>query len=213
LVRRGNDKHGRVKMQLANSKTHYGAGPQLLHWLTALFVICGWLLGTFLDDFPKGPIRSSALVVHMTLGQLVIVLLIARLFWRMANPPPPPERTRFGWLQQAAAAFIHYVMYALLVAVPFMGILVQLKRGNPLPLFGVWDITSPWPTDRALARTLLRVHEYLADTLLILAGVHAAAALMHHYIFEDRTLVRMLPAVSKPARRRGKVRSAPSTSP
>jgi cytochrome b561 len=200
-------------MQLANSKTHYGAGPQLLHWLTALFVICGWLLGTFLDDFPKGPIRSSALVVHMTLGQCVIVFLIARLFWRMANPPPPPEETRFGWLQQAVAAFTHYVMYALLVAVPFMGILVQLKRGNPLPLFGVWDVASPWPTDRTLARTLLRVHEYLADTLLILAGVHAVAALMHHYIFEDRTLVRMLPAVSKPARRRGKARSAPSTSP
>jgi cytochrome b561 len=200
-------------MQLANSKTHYGAGPQLLHWLTALFVICGWLLGTFLDDFPKGPIRSSALIVHMTLGQLVFVLLLARLFWRMANPPPPPEQTRFGWLQQAVAAFTHYVMYALLVAVPFMGILVQLKRGDALPLFGVWDVASPWPTDRTLARTLLRVHEYLADTLLILAGVHAVAALMHHYIFEDRTLVRMLPAVSKPARRRGKARNAPSTSP
>jgi cytochrome b561 len=200
-------------MQLANSKTHYGAGPQLLHWLTALFVICGWLLGTFLDDFPKGPIRSSALIVHMTLGQCVVVFLIARLFWRMANPPPLPEETRFGWLQQAVAALTHYVMYALLVAVPFMGILVQLKRGNALPLFGVWDIASPWPTDRTLARTLLRVHEYLADALLILAGVHAAAALMHHYIFEDRTLARMLPPVSKPARRRGKTRSAPSTSP
>jgi cytochrome b561 len=93
-----------------------------------------------------------------------------------------------------------------------MGILVQLKRGNPLPLFGVWDVASPWPTDRTLARTLLRVHEYLADTLLTLAGVHAAAALMHHYIFEDRTLVRMLPAMSKPARRRGKARSAPQVS-
>lgn len=201
------------KMQLTNSKTHYGAGPQLMHWLTALFVICGWLLGTFLDDFPKGPIRSSALVVHMTLGQLVVVLLIARLFWRMANPPPPPEQTRFGWLQEAIAALTHYVMYALLVAVPFMGILVQLKRGNALPLLGVFDVASPWPTDRPLARTLLHWHEYLADALLILAGVHAVAALMHHYIFEDRTLVRMLPPASKPPRRRGKARSAPSTSP
>ena len=139
------------------------------------------------------------------------------LFWRMANPPPPPEETRFGWLQQAVAASTHYLMYALLVAVPLMGILVQLKRGNPLPLFGIWDVSSPWPTDKALARTLLGVHEFLADTLLVLAGVHAAAALLHHYIFEDRTLVRMLPArmlpaMAKPARRR-KARNAPSTSP
>lgn len=199
-------------MQLKNSKAQYGAGPQLLHWLTALFVICGWLLGTFIDDFPKGPIRSSALAVHMTLGQCVIVFLIARLFWRMANPPPPLEQTRFGWLQQAVAALTHYLMYALLVAVPLMGILVQLKRGNALPVFGVWTVASPWPTDRTLARTLLRVHEYLADALLVLAGIHAAAALVHHYLFEDKTLLRMLPVARRTARRR-KARATPQAAP
>jgi cytochrome b561 len=200
-------------LQLKNSKTQYGAGPQLMHWLTALFVICGWLLGTFLDDFPKGPVRSSALVVHMTLGQCVVLLLIARLVWRVANPPPPPEPTRFGWLQQAVATLTHYVMYALLVAVPFMGILVQLKRGNALPLLGVWNVASPWPTDRPMARDLLRVHEYLADALLLLAGVHAVAALMHHYLFEDRTLLRMLPGTSRPTRRRAKTPAKPRATP
>ena len=40
-------------MQLANSTTRYGAVPQLIHWLTALFVIGGWLLGRFGDDLPK----------------------------------------------------------------------------------------------------------------------------------------------------------------
>jgi len=200
-------------MQLANSKAQYGAGPQLLHWLTALFVICGWLLGTFLDDLPKGPARTVALTAHMTLGQLVVVLLIVRLAWRMANPPPPPEPTRFGFLQQAVAALTHYTLYALLVAVPFFGILVQFKRGNALPVFGLWNIVSPWPVDKALARSLLGVHEFLADALLLLAGAHAAAALMHHYVFEDRTLARMLPAVVRPVRRRRKPRSAPAVSP
>jgi cytochrome b561 len=201
------------KMQLTNSKAQYGAAPQILHWLTALFVICGWLLGTFLDDLPKGSVRSLGLVVHMTLGQFVVVFLIVRLIWRMTNPPPPPEPTRFGWLQQAIAAFTHYVLYALLVAVPFMGILVQLKRGHALPLFGIWDLNSPWPVDRAMAKGLLQVHEYLADALLLLAGFHAAAALIHHYLFEDRTLLRMLPGVSSPVRRRAKARSTPPVSP
>ena len=205
-------KDGSVENAIGKSKAQYGAGPQLLHWLTVLFVICGWLLGTFLDDLPKGLIRNSAFVAHMTLGQLVVVLLIVRLIWRMANPPPPPEATRFGWLQQAVAALTHYVLYGLLVAVPFFGILVQLKRGNALPVFGVWDVGSPWPTDKTLARSLLRVHEFLADALLVLAGVHAAAALMHHYLFEDRTLTRMLPAVARPARRH-KPRNAPAVSP
>ena len=200
-------------MQLTNSKAQYGAVAQVLHWLTALFVICGWLLGTFHDDVPKGPIRTGVLTTHMTLGQLVVVLLIARLAWRMANPPPPPEPTRFGWLQQAAATLTHYVLYGLLVAVPFFGVLVQLKRGRELPLFGVWDIVSPWPVDKAMARSLKDVHEFLADALLLLAGAHAAAALMHHYVFQDRTLSRMLPAAMRPTRRRRKAGGAPAVSP
>jgi cytochrome b561 len=92
-----------------------------------------------------------------------------------------------------ASKLSHYTLYALLVAVPFVGIIVQLKRGNAVPIFGLWDVASPWPTDRALARSVLGVHEYLANALLILAGIHAVAALIYHYAFGDRTLARMLP--------------------
>jgi cytochrome b561 len=180
-------------MQLANSPSRYGALPQLIHWLTALFVIAGWLLGTFLDDIPKGPPRAFGLLTHMTLGQCVFALVIVRLIWRYTNPPPPPEKTSFGKLLEIVATLNHYVLYALLLAVPLLGVIVQLKRGNPLPLFGFGEFASPWLADRALSRTILRMHEYLADTLLILAGVHAVAALIHHYVFRDHTLSRMLP--------------------
>jgi cytochrome b561 len=180
-------------MQLANSKTRYGALAQAFHWLTAICVIAGWLLGQFLDVFPKGPPRNVAFFMHMTLGQVVMVLLIVRIIWRVANPPPPLEPTRFGRLLAIASRVGHYLLYALLVAVPILGIIVQLKRGNALPLFGAWNFASPWPTDRATARSVLEVHGLLANALLILAGLHGAAALVHHYVFGDRTLVRMLP--------------------
>jgi cytochrome b561 len=77
--------------------------------------------------------------------------------------------------------------------VPLLGVIVQLKRGNPLPIFGFGEFASPWPNDRAAARTVLSIHAFCADALLILAGVHAVAALVHHYVFRDRTLARMLP--------------------
>jgi len=182
-------------MQLRNSTTHYGVLPQAIHWLTAIFVVAGWLLGTFIDDFSR-PVHAAMLVVHMALGQCVIALLAIRLAWRFIDPPPPPEKTRFGHMQERAATLIHYALYALLLAVPCLGIIVQLTRGNALPIFGVWDVVSPWHADRALARSVLKVHEYLANTLVALAGLHAAAALMHHWILGDRTLVRMLPRKS-----------------
>src|SRR5580700_6172909 len=101
-------------MQLTNSRARYGAIPQTVHWLTVIFVLTGWLLGTFLDAFPKGPERSFALLVHMTLGQCVVALLLVRLTWRFANPPPPPEATRFGKVLEYAAKLNHYTIYALL---------------------------------------------------------------------------------------------------
>ena len=76
-------------MQLANSKTQYGAVPQILHWLTALFVICGWLLGTFLDEPMQringaknvlvGVVNGVAAVVYVIFAHVswIIVLLIA----------------------------------------------------------------------------------------------------------------------------------------
>lgn len=179
-------------MQLSNSRTHYGALPQAIHWLTAIFVVAGWLLGTFIDDFSR-PVHAAMLVVHMALGQCVIALLVIRLAWRFIDPPPQPEKTRLGRLQELAARLIHYALYALLLAVPCLGILVQLTRGNALPIFGIWDVLSPFHANRALARSVLKVHEYLANTLVALAGLHAAAALMHHWVLGDRTLVRMLP--------------------
>jgi cytochrome b561 len=179
-------------MQLGNSDARYGVIPQTIHWLTVVFVAVGWLLGWLMDDFPKAA-HSYVLLAHVTLGQCVIALLVIRLVWRFADPPPPPEKTRFGRLHEVAAKLSHYALYVLLLAVPFAGIVVQLKRGNALPIFGLWNFTSPWPADRATAKSVLRAHEYLANALVFLAGIHAAAALMHHWLLHDRTLVRMLP--------------------
>jgi cytochrome b561 len=53
-------------MQLANSKTHYGVLPQTIHWLTAIVVAAGRLLGVFIDDFLR-PVHAAMLVVHMAL--------------------------------------------------------------------------------------------------------------------------------------------------
>lgn len=182
-------------MQLMNSKARYGAIPQLIHWLTALLVVAGWLLGQFGDFLPKAA-HETGLFGHMTLGQCVVALLIVRLVLRIANPPPAPEPTAFGRLVEIVAKLSHCALYAMLFAVPFVGIIVQLKRGHDLPLFGLSNVSSPWPADRAVARLMLGIHSYLADALLILAGVHAAAAIVHHALWRDRTLVRMLPGTT-----------------
>ena len=180
-------------MRIRNSSQDYGAVAMALHWLVVVFVIGAWLTGQFVDTLPRGPQRATGMFVHMTLGLSILASVAARLFWRLTDPPPVPEKSAFGrwgaWAGQAA----HYILYALLVAAPVVGIVTVFARGRGLPIFGLFEIASPWAADRNFAHSVLEVHEALANGQLILVGLHAVAALAHHYILRDRTLLRMLP--------------------
>jgi len=179
-------------MQLRNSELRYGTVAQSLHWLTALCVLGAWLIGTFVDfPSPRQP-PDFWLLAHIALGQGVLVLLVVRLAWRWSNPLPPPEKTPLGRLLEIAARISHWTLYLLLV-VPALGIVAELKRAGILPVFAFWQIQSPWPVDRDVGRNVLDLHGTLADALLVLAGIHAVAAIVHHWVWRDRTLARMLP--------------------
>jgi cytochrome b561 len=187
------NKTGCTTMQWLNSQDRYGAISQATHWLTVALVLLAWFLGQFGDAFPRGPSRDMALFVHISAGLAILALLIVRLAWRLASAPPTAEPTPCGHWAGRASALAHAVLYLLLAAVPIVGIVVQFARGNPLPIFGLFEIASPWPADRALSRSIREIHEFAANALLIVAGLHAVAALGHHWILRDRTLQRMLP--------------------
>jgi cytochrome b561 len=182
-----------LQMLYRNSPDGYGAIPLWLHWLTAGLVAIAWASGTFDDVLPKGAARALGLFVHISAGLAVLLVLAMRVLWRLGDPPPPAEPTMFGQWLDRAGHFAHYALYALLIAAVAAGIVLQFARGNALPVFGLLEIPSPWPANRAFSRGVKEVHEVLANGLVILAGVHAAAALVHHWLLGDRTLVRMLP--------------------
>lgn len=184
-------------MRLRNSADGYGAVPQALHWAVAVLVVVAWSTQTFDDVLPRGPARAAALFVHISAGLAVITLVVARLAWRVGDPPPAPEKTTLGEWAERAGQITHYLLYALLVAIPIAGIVLQFARGDTLPIFGLVHIASPWPADRAFSRSVKDVHAFLANAIMILAGLHAAAALAHHWIFRDRTLLRMLPGMRR----------------
>ena len=185
-------------MQVFNSPMRYGAIAQSLHWTAVALVLLAWALGVIGDELPEGASRALGLFIHASAGLLIIALTVLRLVWRLVDPSPPAEKTEFGeWLfadwMGLGAKLAHFALYSLMVAVPVIGIVLQFARGDSLSLFGLFDIASPWARDKTFAHSVKEIHEVLAHALLAVAGFHAAAALVHHWVFRDRTLVRMLP--------------------
>jgi cytochrome b561 len=169
----------------------YGSLAKTFHWLGALCVLLAWLLGTYIDDLPKAW-EPRVIFTHMTLGLTIMALLALRLGWRFARPVPALA-TSLGPRVETLARAMQWVLYALMLAVPITGIVLEFARGQPVPLFGLADIPSPWPRDRAFSLKVRGIHEWTANALLLLAALHAAAALLHHYVLKDRVLLRMLP--------------------
>jgi len=188
-------------MQLNDQSCRYNRFAQTLHWLTAIFVIVAWLLGEFDDVLPKGAVRAAGLFVHISVGLAILAMLVIRVPWQIAYKPPP-EPSAFGsWMTvwtDPAARIAHYAMYLLLAAVSITGIVLQFARGNALPLFWFVEISSPWIYDKNFAHSVKEVHEVAANALVVVACLHAVAALIHHFVFRDSTLVRMLPWSGRP---------------
>jgi cytochrome b561 len=179
----------------------YGPIPKLLHWVTVALVAVAWVLGTFSDELSKGAARDTGLLAHIWIGLAILAIAAIRIPLRIANPPPRAAPTEFAkWLIEwtdPAARIMHYLLYALLLAVPVVGIAVQFAQGHPLSLFGLADVPSPWAPDKPFAHSVKEVHEVLANLLVILAVFHMTAALVHHIVFGDNTLRRMLPRMRK----------------
>jgi cytochrome b561 len=183
-------------MTLIVPSRRYDGVAQLLHWLTALLVIAAWSLGEFDDVLPKGAGRVAGLFAHISVGLAILAIVSVRVPWQMAYRPLHETAKVGTWVMAwtgPVARIAHYTMYMLLAAVPITGIVLQFARGNAVPLFGFGAISSPWAMDRAFASNAKEIHEFAANALVILAFIHALAALLHHFVLRDRTLLRMLP--------------------
>jgi len=175
----------------------YGPVAKTLHWVTVLLVISAWTLGIFGEELSEKSREGSGLLMHIWIGLTILLIAIVRIPWRIANPPPKIVPTEFGgWLVEwtdPASRLMHYLLYGLLIVVPTFGIALQFTQGHSLSLFGLGEIPSPWLADKVLAHRFKEVHEILANLLVILAAFHMTAALVHHIVFGDNTLRRMLP--------------------
>ncbi len=164
---------------------------QIIHWLTAILVVIAFVLGPEDVDELDNPSLDLGLQTHETLGLAVFGLTVLRLLWTLFSQRPLAVPMA-AWMRTISKV-LQGSLYLLLIAVPLTAILGTWLEGNVLSLLDNVTITSPLSTSENLGEFLLELHPTLADTLLILADIHAAAALFHHFILKDLVLATMLP--------------------
>jgi cytochrome b561 len=179
-------------MAVCGTKTHYGAVAQALHWVTAILVVVAFTYG------PGGSeqrVYSAAKdfdrQLHETLGISVFLLALLRLAWWAfdAQPEDPPMPR---WMSLASKA-VHATLYLLLLMVPLTAISGAWLEGHPLTFPGQVRVGPLLPEVHNLGKAIASIHTWLGNAILWIAGVHAVAALYHHFVLRDRVLRSMLP--------------------
>ncbi len=177
---------------MLNTKSRYGLLPIGLHWLIALAIVGLFWLGlwmTELDYYHGWYERAPSL--HKSIGVLVVMTMMFRLGLRIVNPPPPPEAGLQHWEKRSAVS-LHWFFYVLVLLMLVSGYMISTADGRSLLVFDWFSIPAVTLNVKNQEDIAGEVHEWLAYLLIVLAILHAAAALKHHFIDNDATLKRML---------------------
>lgn len=179
-------------MNIKNTHDRYNKVSITLHWLMVLLIAAVYALIELKGIYPRGSDPREAMKMwHFMLGLLVLLLVLVRIGVRLfSGKPPAILPTIAGW-QAALAKLVHLALYALMLGLPLAGWFILSLSGKPIPFFGL-ELPAIAGENTDLAKTVKEIHETAGKVGYALIGIHALAALFHHYIQRDNTLKRML---------------------
>jgi len=183
-------------VRFRNTPIDYGAVARTLHWLVVALLIAQFTLGWMGADLPISLRRLVLLSRHKSLGATIFMVVILRLCWRLYSPPPALPADIPRW-QRGAAHASHWLMYALLLAMPVVGWLSSSASNLTVSWWGLFNWPDLVAPDESLAHALKFVHKVMGWGLLAAVGIHVSAALWHHFARRDSVLSRMIPWIPK----------------
>ncbi len=179
-------------MKPATAPHRYARPLIALHWLTLLLLVGVYACIEGREFFPRGSaLRDLLKSLHFSLGLSVFALLWVRLALRLVYRAPPHQPPLPAWQHWPAAA-VHAALYLFMLATPLLGWLLLSAGGDPIRWFGM-ELPALVAPSGDLEERIEDLHETFGQAGYFLIGLHAAAALFHHYVLRDGLLRRMWP--------------------
>lgn len=175
---------------LRNSRERFGWVSIVIHWLMAIAIIGMFALGIWMVDLNYyDDWYHRAPWVHRSVGMLLFFLLLFRLGWRLTNPVP---EILGQWWERLIAIWVHRGHYLFMFAVIISGYLISTAYGRGVEVFDWFEVPALLDADKGRESSAGFIHMLLAWGFMGYICMHAAAALKHHLIDKDATLLRML---------------------
>ena len=163
-----------------------------IHWLMAGLILFLLSLGFYM----KNTESYQFYALHKSFGVLAFIAIWVRLYWRSKQPwqsfskDQPYEK----WVTA-----VHWCLLALLLLMPLSGLMLSGFGGYGVSLFGIPLIAEnrniageAQAYSQVLSDIGYASHEVIGYLFAGLIGLHILAALKHHFIDKDATLLRML---------------------
>jgi len=169
----------------------YGTTAKVFHWLIVALLLVQYPIGWLMPDIHRGMKPGAAMTSHVSFGMVILVLIVLRLAWRLAHPVAP-ESSLPPW-QRLSSEAVHWLLYALVLATTISGWLFASFRGWSMSLFYLAPLPMLTSDNAAAGKTMDGLHQAMEWALLVMVGVHVAAAMAHLFIYRDRIMQRVLP--------------------
>lgn len=179
-------------MGLRNNANKFGSLTKFLHWSVFALFIVQYFLVYRREYFPKGSDEKlQYILLHKSLGVLLLGVAIFMIIWRHLGQRPafPQNMSSF---QRLLARVIHLALYLTMLAMPLTGIAMSQLGGRSVQFFGV-TLPQFFALNKPLASVAYNVHLWTSYTLYGIVGLHIVGALVHHWVYKDNVLTRMLP--------------------
>ncbi len=172
------------------TQRRYNRPAIAFHWAIVLLVALAYLAIEIRG--PKGTdSRTFWMNVHFCAGTSIFVLSILRVIWRFGSrqPDPLPQPVTLAVL----ARLSHLALYLFTLGQPLLGMAFVNMGGHPVTIAPLGVSFTLFGANPALRGPLKETHELLGNAFYFVIGLHALAALWHHFVKRDTTLRRILP--------------------
>lgn len=177
---------------LKNTRDRYGKITLAMHWISALVVIGQFAFGLYMVSLDYyDPLYRVLPHYHKSIGILFAALLVFRIIWRYISPLPDAAPGVQHW-EHLIAVMVQWLMLLLLVGVSILGYLISTAKGGSIEVFNWFEVPATITSIENQEDRAGQWHYWLALGVIMLAALHALAALKHHFIDRDATLRRML---------------------